>query len=173
MQRPKPVESSEKRGSLQNSEQGLETSWARRYLSGWKFGVKVCAATVGTILIVNVAMTVFAVVKYENRGGLHIIHQGSCARAKRLNLLLHLLINVVGTLLLAASNYCMQGLSSPTREEVDKVHGKSNWLDIGIPGVRNLRSIDRRRVHLWIGIWLTSLPLHLLYETPFFFGESP
>jgi hypothetical protein len=56
----------------------------------------------------------------------------------------------------------MQTLSSPTREEVDGAHSKFKWLSIGVPSVRNLRFIDRRRIWLWVFICLASVPLHLL-----------
>jgi hypothetical protein len=136
--------------------------WRRVHLSGWKIGVKACTAITGIVLIANTASTIFVFVNYNFNGGLHVIHEGSCPYAKRLNLLLHLLINILGSILLAASNYCMQGLSAPTRQEVDEAHSKGKWLNVGIPSIRNLRLIDSRRVCLWVLICVSSLPLHLM-----------
>lgn len=79
-----------------------------------------------------------------------------------MNSYLHFAINLLSTILLSSSNYCMQCLSAPTRKEVNTAHAKGVWLDIGIPSMRNLRYIDRRRVILWGLLGLSSLPLHLL-----------
>ena len=62
----------------------------------------------------------------------------------------------------------MQCLASPTREEVDKAHGKRIWLDIGVPSVRNLRQISSRRIILWWFLALSGVPLHLLYNSTVF-----
>lgn len=132
--------------------------------SGWKFGVIVCAATVGVVLVLNIVAIVLVATRYEFRDGLYIIHDGSCSYTKRLNMLLHLGINIIGAVLLAASNYCMQGLSSPSRAEVDEAHKSRKYLDIGIHGLRNIFAgyIDRRKVWLWVLLGLSSLPLHLM-----------
>lgn len=76
---------------------------------------------------------------------------------------IHILINALSTLLLAASNYTMQVLSSPTRKDVDKAHAKNEHLDIGVLSVRNLGRIPRRRLLLFIIMGLSSIPIHLLY----------
>lgn len=72
---------------------------------------------------------------YEN--GIATIQKGTCSRTKTLDLWIHLVINVLGTLLLGASNYTMQCLSSPTREEIDKAHLRKIPLDIGVPSLGN------------------------------------
>lgn len=81
---------------------------------------------------------------------------------------LHLAINVLGTILLGASNYCMQCLSFPTRDEVNKAHSRGAWLDIGVPSVRNLRQISSKRLALWWLLAVSSIPLHFLYNSPVF-----
>jgi hypothetical protein len=75
---------------------------------------------------------------------------------------LHLLINLLSSLLLGASNYCMQRLVAPTRKEIDAVHAKRDWLDIGMPSVRNLPSINKGRTLLWVFLGLSSIPLHFV-----------
>lgn len=42
------------------------------------------------------------------------------------------------------------------------------WLDIGVPSLRNLRRISTRRVVLWWLLALSSIPLHLLYNSAVF-----
>ena len=75
---------------------------------------------------------------------------------------LHLAINVLSTILLSASNYCIQCLSSPTRQEVNKAHANAEWLDIGVPSIRDLRYIGWRRIITWWLLGLNSVPLHLM-----------
>ncbi|KAJ5894097.1 hypothetical protein N7495_005788 [Penicillium taxi] len=105
--------------------------------------------------------------RYDNNawGDSAVIYQGNCGTVKRWDLGLHLIINVLSTLLLAASNYCMQTLVAPTREEVDKAHARGKWLDIGGASIKNLRAIGRDRLWLWITLMLTATPFHLMYNS--------
>ncbi|KAK2765090.1 hypothetical protein FQN54_008789 [Arachnomyces sp. PD_36] len=43
---------------------------------------------------------------------------------------LHLVINVLSTVILAATNYCMQCLGAPARADIDKAHAQRRWLEI-------------------------------------------
>jgi hypothetical protein len=51
----------------------------------------------------------------------------------------------------------MQILSAPTRAEVDKAHRKGK-CDIGVPSIRNLFEINKRRACLWLFLGLSSYP---------------
>jgi len=90
------------------------------------------------------------------------IFRGDCQKASRLNSSIHVLINLLSSLLLSASNLCMQLLAAPTRKEVDQAHQKFVWLDIGIPSLRNVRHIAKKRQAVWWILALSSLPLHFL-----------
>lgn len=90
------------------------------------------------------------------------IFRGDCQEASRLNSSIHVLINLLSSLLLSASNLCMQLLAAPTRKEVDQAHQKFVWLDIGIPSLRNVRHIAKKRQAVWWILALSSLPLHFL-----------
>ena len=135
-------------------------------------GVIICASTAAIVLIVNIGLTIWASAKNGLSNGFATIQNGSCQKTRHLSLWLHLAINVLSTILLAASNYCMQCLSSPTREEVDRAHSRHIWLDIGVPGVRNLRNIARNRVILWWLLAVFGVPLHLLYNSAVFITLS-
>ena len=87
---------------------------------------------------------------------------------KNLDLWLHLGINLLSTILLGASNYTMQCLSAPTRDEINNAHQQRISCDIGIPSVRNLGRISRRRRILWWMTALSSIPLHFLYNSAVF-----
>ena len=141
-----------------------------RKLEGYRFGVLWCAGVGALVLIINLILTIWAVAKFGayNNHGLGTFYNGSCKRTASLTFWIHLVINVLSTLLLGASNYSMQCLSSPTRNEVDKAHKQGIWLDIGVPSVRNLRRLSRTRIVLWWLLAISSIPLHLLYNSAVF-----
>ena len=107
-----------------------------------------CAIAGATILFVNVIATIAVFARTGERGGLATIQEGSCPESERLGLQLHLLINALSAGLLAASNYCMQCVSTPTRENINKAHAQHRWLDIDVSSIRNLRNISGFRLSL-------------------------
>ena len=120
------------------------------------------------VLVINLILTMWAVSRSSVQNGLGTLQDGSCKRTETLTFWAHLAINVLSTLLLGASNYSMQCLSSPTRSEIDKAHGQGVWLDIGVPSVRNLRRLSTTRIVLWYLLATSSIPLHLLYNSAVF-----
>ena len=139
-----------------------------KYLQGWHMGVALCASTAGTVLVVNVIVTIWGTAKFGVHGTLVTIQDGDCSKSKKLSLWLHLAINILSTLLLGASNYCMQCLSSPSRAEIDSAHSQHIWLDIGVPSVRNLRRVSWNKIILWWLFAVSTIPLHLLYNSAIF-----
>ncbi|CAO2650076.1 Nn.00g013680.m01.CDS01 [Neocucurbitaria sp. VM-36] len=140
-----------------------------RYLgarfTGWRFGVLNFAIWASVVFLINLIVTIWGSTATLTEKGVFL--DGECAYIKKLNSGLHVLINILSTILLSGSNYCMQCLSAPTRAEVDWAHGnmRRTWLDIGVPGLRNLRHISRWRSFLWCLLGLSSFPLHLLYNS--------
>ena len=140
-----------------------------KYLHGWRMGITLCVATAMTVFMINLILTIWALSRYGlEKGGIGTIQEGSCETSRRLSLWLHLIINVLSTLLLGASNYTMQCLASPTREEVDRAHRQNRWLDIGVPSIRNLTRISPHRKILWWLLVISGVPLHLLYNSVVF-----
>ena len=137
-------------------------------LHGWRVGVTVCAITAGAVFIVNTIATIWAVAKFGASGGIGIVQDGSCSKIRTLSTWLHIIINVLSTLLLSASNYTTQCISSPTRDEVDRAHKRNIYMDIGVPSMRNLRLIAWNRIILWWLLALSGIPLHLLYNSAVF-----
>lgn len=88
------------------------------------------------------------------------IYAGDCATVRHADSGLHIAINVMGTILLGASNYTMQCLSSPTREEVDTAHSRGGYLDIGLPSPKNLNGWKKKIVFMFLV--LSTVPLHFL-----------
>ncbi|KAK2597351.1 hypothetical protein QQS21_006048 [Conoideocrella luteorostrata] len=123
---------------------------------------------IGLVLVTNVTTSIFAIVKYGSQDGVGLVYKGDCDTVKRLSLWTHLVINLLGTAMLSASNYCMQLQASPTRENINKAHAQGRWLDIGIPSLRNLWYIGWRRVLIWLLLAASSVPIHLLYNSAVF-----
>jgi len=146
--------------SIETNRPDSVTQQYRHRLSGWRFGILNFGIWASIVFLVNLVVTIWGSVAHRNTE--HVLHEGDCERIKTTNSGLHILINILSTILLSGSNYCMQCLSAPTRREVDKAHGRRKWLDIGVPSFRNLRYIGRRRVILWFLLAVSSLPLHLL-----------
>jgi hypothetical protein len=86
---------------------------------------------VGVIFITNLALTAFAVSQYQSANGVGLIYDDDCDKVKQLDQWIHLLINLLSTGMLSASNYCMQLQAAPTRADVDRAHEAKEWLDIG------------------------------------------
>lgn len=133
--------------------------WEWMYLTGWRFGATNCAVAASAVFLINLIITIVCSTFGDRKGTLY---SGSCEIVGRINYGLHILINVLSTVLLSSSNYSMQCLSAPTRKDIDIAHARGKWLDIGVLSIRNLRCISRKRIILWALLGLSSLPLHLL-----------
>ena len=132
------------------------------FFSGYRSGVIMSASTATVVLLLNIIFCAWAVGQHGLKYYSGTLMKGSCSEMRKKNTAIHILINVLSSILLGGSNYCMQCLTAPTRQDVDNSHAQSRWLDIGVPSLRNLRVIGWKRVLLWLGIGLSSAPLHLL-----------
>ncbi|KAH7088113.1 hypothetical protein FB567DRAFT_591531 [Paraphoma chrysanthemicola] len=140
----------------------------KQRISGWRGGVTFAVACSASVLLVNVICAIVAATAGQPSDGIATAYTGDCKVATRWTTGLHLLINVLSSMLLGASNYCMQRLVAPTRTEIDKAHAAGKWLDIGMPSLRNLSSISKKRLMLWILLAASSIPLHLFYNSVVF-----
>lgn len=135
----------------------------------WINGVSLSAKATSLVLLLNlifIATAAGMARKYSTHRGFldkAIFYRGSCSVAKGWNIGLHLIINIISTGVLSASNYCMQALVAPTREDVDRYHAQYQWLDIGGASFKNLRVVGCKQVVLWTILLLTATPFHLLY----------
>ncbi|KAI1856560.1 hypothetical protein JX265_011519 [Neoarthrinium moseri] len=144
-----------------------QKSW-RIWLSRRSRALVLQIAIVVVILLVNIILTLVAVSTYGSQNGVGLIYSGDCDTVTRLDRWIHLLINLLSTGLLSASNYCMQLQAAPTRGDVDSAHEQNTWLDIGVPSLRNLRYIGGWRKFTWVLLAFSSVPLHLLYNSAVF-----
>ena len=123
--------------------------------------------TSGLTFFVNLSLIIWGSTKgFEE--GIATVQKGDCNMTKKLDLWLHLGINLLSTLLLGASNYTMQCLSAVTRHEINKAHQQRISLKIGTLSFQNLRRISWRRVTLWWLLALSSIPLHFMYNSAVF-----
>ena len=121
-----------------------------------------CSIVAALVLIINITAVVYFKTRWKTIGDIGTINRGDCSQSHRLSSRLHILINVLSTALLSASNLCMQLLAAPTRQEIDKAHENYVWLDIGVPSFRNLKHISKRRVTAVFLLATSSIPLHFL-----------
>ena len=137
----------------------------KKYLSGWRLSVILCIVLVSSIFVLNVGVTIWVLRNRTVVQGVATVYEGSCAKTKNYTTFIHLRINLLGSCLLGASNFCMQILCAPTREEIDTAHAKCRWLRIGVASLKNLLYVDRRKTLLWVTLGLSSIPLHLLWNS--------
>ena len=117
------------------------------------------------ILIVNIAVAGWLAINGGFTRELVIFQRRSCQTSTKIIIMIHLIINVLAALLLAASNYCMQILISPRREEVNLAHAAKKWLWIGVPNLTNLLHIPRTRRFTFLTLAVSSLPIHLIWNS--------
>lgn len=133
-----------------------------RYVK-WRKTLYLFAVSTGFVLILNTAFLIWAATNRDLNDGRGTLFEASCSSIRHANTGIHLLINVLSTLLLAASNYCMQCLSAPSRDEIEGAHGCNEYLDIGISSLHNVFSRhvrSKKKVAWWI-LGISSFPLHL------------
>lgn len=130
--------------------------------AGWRFGVYSGVWISSLVLLSNTILLVWGAVRSKDGSSIGTIAEGSPQYTSRISTAYHVLINVLATLLLSASNYCMQILCAPTREEIDQAHRKGISLHVGLQSLGNLRYVATDRAIVWWVLLLSSFPLHLL-----------
>ncbi|KAI0398924.1 hypothetical protein F4802DRAFT_591524 [Xylaria palmicola] len=140
---------------------------------GWKQ-----AAAVNCILLVVMSFVLvgFLIVTAMQARGIAnpiFFYEGPCKEngVSNINFLLHLLINILSTLVLASTNFFMQILNAPSREEIDVAHLNGTWLEIGVSSVRNLFKVSKFKTCCWLGLLVSSIPIHLLANSTVFTTE--
>ncbi len=139
--------------------------WRQPMLQGSRLGILSCCIVAIGILSVNIAVFIWSMTNRRTRDsttGLSTLARGDCGAIKSKNTYIQVIIALLSTLLLGASNYCMQYVGAPTRDEVDRSHAKKVALCIGVPSLSNLYNIDRKRGFIWILLGLSALPIHFL-----------
>lgn len=137
-------------------------------LQAWRFTVASGALAGILILSVNIITLGAVYGQSELVNNSLALPAGPCGRARATSLGAHVIINILSTILLAYSNFSMQCLSSPTRKEIDMAHSKQKWLHIGVPSLRNVFFVSRKKAALWIILGASSFPLHMIWNSTVF-----
>lgn len=137
-------------------------SFSQRWLGGLKFSLRGWTFLVFLILVVNIAIFVWAQRRFGVSSGYVTLQEGECSGVKRLDTYLHLCINIFSTLVLMGSNTFLQTYSAPSRREVDAAHQRRKWLHIGVLSPRNLGGISKRKAFVCLVLAFSSIPFHLL-----------
>ncbi|CBF76225.1 hypothetical protein AN5039.2 [Aspergillus nidulans FGSC A4] len=117
----------------------------------WIRGAMLCALVTASIGILNVILTIIAAgIAYSKKASdTHLtyaeIYEGDCSITSNWTTGMHLVINVLSSILLAASNYVMQCLSAPSRVDIDRAHSKDRE---NLGGSSSLASFDQMRGYL-------------------------
>ncbi len=144
----------------------LEMLLGRR---GWR---KTAVVNIGLSAALTTALTILIGIAAGTSGGSltqnTALYHGSCATAAQINIALHLIINIISTGLLASSNFFIQVLNAPSRREVEAAHRKQKTLAIGVQSAGNLAHISRFKLVSILLLALSSLPVHLLFNSVVF-----
>ncbi|KAI1370773.1 hypothetical protein F4677DRAFT_457612 [Hypoxylon crocopeplum] len=138
--------------------------------TGWKQAAKVNCIVLAVMSVMLVACLIAASVQVGGIQKALFFYDGDCdgGNVSKVNMVLHLFINVVSTLVVTSSNFFMQVLNSPSREEVNAAHFKGSWMGIGIPSVRNAFKVARFKTWCWFCLLISSIPMHLLFNSAIF-----
>ncbi|KAL1646103.1 hypothetical protein SLS58_003523 [Diplodia intermedia] len=146
-----------------------QRTFRQQHLAGWRVGAIGATVSAAVVLVLNICVTLWVTFSpFPKNDGIGTLLEGSCAHVKSSSRWIHLVINVLSTVLLSCSNYCMQVLASPTRDELVKAHNRRFWLHIGVPNLRNLLYIGKDRRNLFLLLAVSSIPLHLLFNSVVF-----
>jgi hypothetical protein len=149
--------------ALLDSQKNVDIAKAQEEQQKWRTSLYMFMGLACAVFILNTSFLAWIVGTRGTNDGVSILYEASCDMTKKVDIGIHLLINILSSALLSASNYCMQCLSAPTLPEVDEAHRKGHWLDIGIPSLHNVvsSSFARRKKLCWWVLALSSFPLHL------------
>ncbi|KAI1776297.1 hypothetical protein F4818DRAFT_413614 [Hypoxylon cercidicola] len=138
--------------------------------TGWKRAAKINCIILVCMSIILMGLLIAAACYNDSFQGALFLYNGTCdgGSVSQINTALHLLINVFSTLVLASSNFFMQVLNSPSREEINAAHLKSSWLEIGVPSIQNIPHVSKFKTWCWTVLLLSSIPIHLLFNSAIF-----
>jgi hypothetical protein len=66
-------------------------------MEGWRAGVLSCSLVAFSVLIINFTLKIWATVTCRVESGFGLLYNGSCSKAREINSVLHILINVLST----------------------------------------------------------------------------
>ncbi|KAG9741613.1 hypothetical protein KCU73_g8879, partial [Aureobasidium melanogenum] len=152
---------------LISEESSIKSFEAAKQLGSWRFTVRAGILITSLVALTNLGVLIWASTLGIEDGSATVF-EGSCEETRRITFWVDLAINILSTLLLGASNNCTQLLVAPTRKDIDDAHAADRYLDVGVSSLRNVLAASRWRQWLCVCLFLTSVPLHLLYNSVIF-----
>ena len=141
---------------------------ASRRVSGWRRLAAFNILGMSVLSIILLALLVFSSIRAGGLSKVLVLLDRPCHETERLNLWLHLVTNIISTVILASANFFMQILTAPSRQEIDIAHAKKTYVEIGVQSLLNFPQLRKAKLRSWIGLLLTSLPLHLFFNSVVF-----
>ncbi|KAH7193009.1 uncharacterized protein B0J16DRAFT_69169 [Fusarium flagelliforme] len=120
----------------------------RSLMTGWRGGVGLNMFVAFLILAASVTCLALASAKGHMTTWESTLMQSNTTTVEGISRGIVAAVNIFAIALIAGANYVVQILNSPTRAEVDNAHQNFEWLDIGIPSLRNLSLISSTRATL-------------------------
>jgi hypothetical protein len=145
-----------------SGQRGQPGSKRLRSTEGWRLGVWIGFGSSSLVLLANIILVCLGARHGGYKDGIGILATGDSRYTSRLSTSCHVAINVFSTVLLSSSNYCMQIMSSPSRQTVDRAHARGQSVDIGIWSSHNLRYMRSSHKLIWLALASSSVLLHLL-----------
>lgn len=150
-------------------QQRRKSAWRLFFLSGWRNTAVCLTIIISTLTSTLIICLIISLSRLAGglRHGLRtsLLFKGDCDLSSRYNTWLHLVINAISSGVLASSNFFMQVMVAPTREDIDKAHARSRWVEIGVQSWRNLLYVPKRNALYWALFAISSVPLHLIFNS--------
>ncbi|KAH7149681.1 hypothetical protein B0J13DRAFT_312580 [Dactylonectria estremocensis] len=147
-------------------------STVRKLTTGWRGGVTLNALLALLVFVAAIVCLALAAANGKISGGGSSVVDGDVGKVRSANWGIHAVVNVFAIVLIAGANYVVQILTSPTRCEVDIAHEKFNWVDIGIPSLRNLGLISSTRAALSATLLVLAVGSQIIYNALIFSSHS-
>ncbi|KAI0471350.1 hypothetical protein F4859DRAFT_515565 [Xylaria cf. heliscus] len=144
----------------------------RRHFTGWRGGIVYDTLLTFLILVVGIISLILVVTKTKVFSGQLAIFTGDCGTANRIDIGVHVVINVFTVVLLAGANYVFQILTSPTRREITVAHDQKQWLDIGVSSLRNFLHVSGFRAIMAAATLLIAIAIQVIYNAVIFFTQG-
>jgi hypothetical protein len=136
--------------------------------TGWRRAAAVNTVFMGLLFCAIVTAFLFTGKATQSPLRQHFFYTADCSTTNALNLVVHLLLNILSTMILSSSNFFMQILNAPSRDEVNRNHAKNRSVEIGVPSLRNAFLLRRFKTVAWLVLAATSLPVHLFFNSAVF-----
>lgn len=92
------------------------------------------------------------------------VYKGNCSVAGKVNSGIHIALTIYSALVALSSDFFLRLVIAPQPDDIQAAHKESQWVDVGINSLRNLRFIPMVRRALWLLCVISSVPLQLFSQ---------